>query len=118
MSPQVRLLSCLYDVHVHCIISSSFRHKVPPSTHVSFIHIEYLRKICNEQANSLQGLKYIGGPEHTCACDQWKGVVPCVAYPEEIEIPSNWRCDECLHPFKVDLILNPDVSSTALKCKT
>ena len=68
-----------------------------PSSYVHLIHMKYLRAICNENGSSLQGLEYVGGPEHECKESESGSVVEFVSFPEKENL--NWQCDYCLESF-------------------
>ena len=79
--------------------------------------MEYLCKICNESGSSLQGLKYIGGPDFTCSCD-WNGVLPYVSYPNPDKseaVSDEVRCEECLKGHSINLVLDPMVKKIMVK---
>ena len=92
-----------------------FSHTCPPSSYVDIIHDYFLVKICDEKGSSLQGVKYVGGPEHKCTQSEGTGapvvVVPYVTYPEEMPLPFAWQCDDCLITYDdINVLLDPTVS--------
>lgn len=80
--------------------------------YISLLHTEYLRRICDEKESSLQGLKYVGGPDFTCPQCEWSGVLQYVSYSkfDESEATSDEvPCEDCLQRHDVNVILNPMV---------
>ena len=100
----------MYYAHAYIHHSLSCSHIYPPSSYVDMIHTEFLVKICNEKGSSLQGLKYVGGPEHMCTeNDDDPVVVPYVRFPQE-EMPLPWECKDCLNLYDdIDALLEPMV---------
>ncbi len=49
-----------------------------PQEYISFIHQEFLLKICKE--SGFEGLKYCGGPELTCKTCEKTGLMESVYY--------------------------------------
>lgn len=85
--------------------------------YISLIHMQYLYKICNESGSSLQGLKYIGGPDFTCSC-KWSGILPYVSYPNPDKseaVSDKVPCEECLKGHSVNLALDPTVKDITVQ---
>ena len=80
-----------------------------PSLYISIVHNEFLPRLCEE--SGLEGMKYKGGPLVKCThpkCE-WRGVLPFVSYPDELDYPSEVECKECYTLHNIDHILNPEV---------
>ena len=83
-------------LRINCLILSLTNHTVL-SDYISFIHLNFLSKICTE--SGFKGLAYCGGPEVTCKQLKKPSILPCVEYSKEDgfsrEVNHQPQCRRC-----------------------
>ena len=89
-------------------------------SHFFKIH-DYLQQICDE--SHLQGLKYYGGPEASCKCkgpksEQISRILRFAEYSGEkgiCERKTSIKCKKCFKEFKLDEVLDLQVSQSCFE---
>ena len=118
MSPHIAVLYwCTHLSYSLTVSLLSFYFSPPPKqekldSYIFMIHNKFLKKICDE--SDLKGLVYHGGPKVVCRQCEWRGVLTCVGYPDEIEYSAEVNCKECNEQYNIEELLRLQVSQNNL----